>query len=60
MIGRIAILLVVLSAFAACGKEGDPQLKPGQSDAFPRTYPPGAPGAPPNIFRERGPGRGVD
>lgn len=58
--GRAALFLAALALLAACGKEGDPKLKPGQTDSYPRTYPQGAAGSPPNIFRQRGPGRGVD
>lgn len=60
IVGRIVLLFMALGVLAACGKEGDPSLKPGQTDTYPRTYPEGAPGSPPNIFRQRGPGRGID
>lgn len=57
---RLAALAVALGLLSACGRPGDPTLKPGQSDSYPRTYPKGAAGGPPNIFRSRGPGRGID
>jgi predicted small lipoprotein YifL len=60
MIGRIAVLAVALTALAACGKEGDPTLKPGQSDTYPQTYPRGSAGSEPNILRSRTPRRGLE
>lgn len=59
-IGRIAVLAAALGLLAACGKEGDPKLKPGQTDTYPSTYPSGSEGTAPNILRNRGPGRGID
>jgi predicted small lipoprotein YifL len=38
-ITRVAVLLVVLVALAACGKKGAPQPPPGEPNTYPGTYP---------------------
>jgi predicted small lipoprotein YifL len=38
-IARIALVLMVATVLAGCGKKGDPTPPPGEPNTYPRAYP---------------------